>query len=607
MDKLKGQLQQIDKALASFGSFRKRWGMLDGLGRFLSWALGAFLIWFFLDWAIKLPAWPLVLLFVAVVVIALVSIWKWLLKPVMKTINIENEAVVAEQLHGDLDNRIIGSKQLGKGVLDGEHEELGYSPNLVLSLVEHTIGKLNDIKLTSLIDLKAAKKALGTGIVILICVVCLGVFAQEALKERFSRLADAYAQVLDTLFPVDIEVEPKNKAVVRGLPLQLKVHVVGARRTEAVLVMTDKKTGEIITKDLTLVDDKASYTIKEADQDFSYKFGYSGRFSEEYTILVDDLPIVKAINFEITPPGYTGQPMRMMTGRVAKLKGLTGTSVLVSFAANTRLAPDSCYVKWKSGTTDKIDISGRFGSFQFQIRENTKLAIHLTGHHGKDFQMAQPMVILIEVVPDAPPSLHVTTKIANAELGASQAAGLQLGYFAKDDFGVQKIELFYKIESQFAALGMKDRKGHKIHALTTPRDRVKNKFRGIFSGNTIKAGDKVTLWLKATDNNTETGPGIAQTKRFEFTVIGNDLGQFTAGDPMSMKRKRESSMLLVEVERVKRKQDLLQDPERMVRTEVKKDFIRMDVSTNVRKDVGSGSSEEFSSQYFQLLSGGGND
>ena len=31
--------------------------------------------------------------------------------------------MVAEQLHGDLDNRIIGSMQLGQGVLDGEDKE----------------------------------------------------------------------------------------------------------------------------------------------------------------------------------------------------------------------------------------------------------------------------------------------------------------------------------------------------------------------------------------------------------------------------------------------------------------------------------------------------
>ena len=43
-----------------FGAFRKRWTLFEGAARFVVGCLGALLGWFLLDWAIKLPMWPLV-------------------------------------------------------------------------------------------------------------------------------------------------------------------------------------------------------------------------------------------------------------------------------------------------------------------------------------------------------------------------------------------------------------------------------------------------------------------------------------------------------------------------------------------------------------------
>ena len=90
---------------------------------------------------------------------------------------IDNEAVVAEQLHGEMDNLIIGSMQLGHEVLDGNDVATGYSLKLILALVEETHHKLKNLKLTSLIDLRPAKRALLRGLPVLICVLGICIFA----------------------------------------------------------------------------------------------------------------------------------------------------------------------------------------------------------------------------------------------------------------------------------------------------------------------------------------------------------------------------------------------------------------------------------------------
>ena len=43
-------------------------------------------------------------------------------------------------------------------------------------------------------------------------------------------------------------------------------------------------------------------------------------------VLVDDLPEISAINYELAPPAYTGQPARTLTGRLPRVAGLAGTA-----------------------------------------------------------------------------------------------------------------------------------------------------------------------------------------------------------------------------------------------------------------------------------------
>ena len=63
MSDLRELRDSIVAGVRRFGAFRKRWVLLEGAARFVVGFVGALLAWFLLDWAVKLPMWPLVLLF----------------------------------------------------------------------------------------------------------------------------------------------------------------------------------------------------------------------------------------------------------------------------------------------------------------------------------------------------------------------------------------------------------------------------------------------------------------------------------------------------------------------------------------------------------------
>ena len=220
---------------------------------------------------------------------------------------------------------------------------------------------------------------------------CLA-FAQGPIRQRAGRVWSGYLSMTELLFPVTMHVVPGDLAVVRGRPVDLGVTIDGARRNRVLLHVTDVETNQAIEPlALTLTSQQAAHRIQAAEGSFTYRFEYAGRLSDEHRITVADLPEIKTIQYELTPPSYTGQPPLIVTGRVPRLKVLAGTSVEVNFASNTPLSPGDCHVQWDDGTRSGIDVTGRFGTFSFVVDRSQTVSIFLVGHLGKGFETEHPL------------------------------------------------------------------------------------------------------------------------------------------------------------------------------------------------------------------------
>jgi hypothetical protein len=279
--------------------------------------------------------------------------------------------------------------------------------------------------------------------------------------------------------------------------------------------------------------------------------------------------------------------------------------VLVSFAASTPLDESGTWWKTSSGPQDTMTINGRYGTFEFEIKDDTSsIELQLMGHFGKGFEMENPEKIEIISQPDEPPIISLTTKLSEKELLHGQATGLPIGWRARDDYGISEVKLDYTVESLFAVLGRKDRKGTRPLKLNPARDRARGRFTSIFAGMQppLAPGDKVTLTVTALDN-LPGQPGEARSRALEFIVVGNDLGQFVAGQDFGFRRREESALLLAGLKRVKRATDLMEDPVKTLYTEGQFPLERHEVEAATRAETVPFGLEELISQYFQLLSG----
>jgi hypothetical protein len=602
------QLESLRRVVRRFGGFRWRWSVLHGLALAVLALPGSLLVWFLLDWALRLPPWPLVILFVVAAVGGLVAAIVWGLPPLFRRVRLEREAVVIESLDrsrhqspgGGLDNQIIGSLQLGEEVARAAGRPLGYSPEFVSILLDRTTARLTDLDPRSLLDLRQTRRLLLPAAAVIAAIALLAIFAGGAIQDRVSRLCDAYAAVLDTLFPVELRVRPGDVAIVRGRPVELAVEAVGARRREIVLHRTDLEGKKAEATPLPLEDGAAAFTVDPTVDSFTYEFEYGGRRSKPHRVLVDDLPDINAINFELSPPSYTGQPTRTLTGRLPKVAGLAGTTVLVSFGATTNLHPELCYVQWADGSKQVLSISGRFAHFGFTLSTPDRATIHLTGALGPGFEMAEPVAFDLAVVQDQAPTVKLAIKNRRIALLEDAAAAFSLNWIAEDDFAVAEVNLEYKIDTVDALLGRSPRDGGVPRRIEPARDLVKGRFADMFKAldPPLQPGDRITITLTARDNNTETGPGAGRSPPVEIVVVRPDLAgfveqQFGFGD----------RALLGGLRKLKRNTDLLLEAAKTVRTEATQPVEKQALKVRADPETAPGGGDDAMADYFNLLSG----
>jgi len=611
------QLESLRRVVRRFGGFRWRWSVLHGLALAVLALPGSLLVWFLLDWAVKLPPWPLVILFAVAAVGGLAAAIVWGLPPLFRRVKVEREALVIESLDqsrpqspdqsagkspgGGLDNQLIGSLQLGEEVARAAGRPLAYSPEFVSILLDRTAARLADLDPRSLLDLRKTRRLLLPAAAVIATIAMIVIFAGGAIQDRVTRLCDAYAAVLDMLFPVELRVRPGDVAIVRGRPVELAVEAVGARRREIVLHRTDLKGESAEATPLPLKDGAAAFTVDPTVDSFSYEFEYGGRRSKPHRVLVDDLPEIKAINFELSPPSYTGQPARTLTGRLPKVSGLVGTTVLVSFGATTDLHPELCYVQWADGSKQVLSISGRFAHFGFTLSTPDRATIHLTGALGPGFEMAEPVAFDLAVVPDQPPTVKLAIKNRRIALFEEAAAAFALNWTAEDDFAVAEVNLEYKIDTVDTLLGRSPREGGVPRRIEPARDLVKGRFADMFKAldPPLEPGDRITITLTAKDNNTETGPGAGRSPPVEVVVVRPDLAGFLETGVGFGDR----GGLLGGLRKIKRNTDLLLEAVTTVRTEAAQTVEKQPLKVRADPETAPGGGDDAMADYFNLLSG----
>ena len=607
---LQTAVERLERAVYRFGRTRRAWRVAEALARGVALTGGALLLWFLLDWAFALPYLALLALFVALVV-APAPVWFWRpLRAACRRVRIEREALEIEARHGALDNALIGGLQLGRTLLQqlAAGHTPAFSPGLVDRLLAAGVRQTGDATLSGLVERGGARRNLWAAALVALALAVGGVTLREAWTARVDRLAEAWTQMLERVFPVTLEITPGSVALLRGAPVDLRLAVRGGRRTEATLLLTEADADGVLAatavpaaRRISLQDGVGSHPIAAIQSPLRYSFEY-GRFrAGPFTIQVGDRPVLEALQYELIYPPYTGRPPRVFTGPLPSLAALAGTRVSVSFAATTDLDPDRTHVRWEDGMRQPVAVVGRFGHFAFTVDRADRAAIHMTGAMGAGFEAEQPEPLRITLQTDEPPFIRPRVRDTRLLLAEDAAAALALGWEATDDFGVAEVELHCRVEPMDALLGGVPRETTLTYRPEPVLPRVRGAFSDLFSEiDPPVPGERVVLRLLARDNNSETGPGVGRAAPVTIEVIGRDLAAFRERG----RRGFGSGGLLGGLERISRRTDLLVMPTQTVIQQDTFEVERSRVRAQVDSGTGAaGAGDDAVGAYFRLLAG----
>jgi hypothetical protein len=334
-----------------------------------------------------------------------------------------------------------------------------------------------------------------------------------------------------TLAPLaDIEPYSSTRVVVKhdkdrvpeGAQVVLEAEVSGVIPARALLY---RQTGSRPWADTELRPDPAEpnrfrFTVP-ATESFNYYITANDGRSQQYHVEVVKRPQVEAVALTYTLPPYTGQPPRRAGSVDGEVSGIAGTKVAVELKATKPLQEAS--FKTQGGEVIELargaDESTWVGSFVLWS-ESAHPAEGITGHLLKaptryqiklldteGYENADPLWRSIALARDQAPTVALTTP--GRDLQVQPGTKVPLTVEARDDYGVDEVRLFYRVNDDAAVRELARFKHNGEQQTTDP-------LAWDLSSGGLKAGDVVQYWATALDRNNITGPGQGESRRFSL-------------------------------------------------------------------------------------------
>jgi hypothetical protein len=484
-----------------------------------------------LDWWVELPVWVRALLLAVSLALLTYTLVRHVLVPVIWSPGDDEVALWVERAAPVFNNRLIASVQLTRaGALDA-----GASRALVRQTLVETE------QMSAPLDFAAVVKP--DRFVRWFAAATLVVFASGlGMLRGGSNAFDLLRRAL--LVPgvqvprkTLVEVVEPRQLVARGDPVTLRARALGviAERGHVEVFHADSQNPRRYSLDRDPAGkqrNEFALTIDNVQASFQYVVHLNDGHSETCQVEVADRPAAVDVRVRQIFPRYTGLPEQVRAP--GDLSILAGSKLLIEVVANKNVSPSPGENRVHLHGPNQMDHPLAVDSDNAKLlratgvslpQGTTGMSVHLTDERG--LTTKDPAVYRIDMVPDKPPSLRITSPAQREDL-ATRRAKVLVGIEASDDFGLSKLSLRYRIVSGDANVGGDaSDKGAKTIQLDVPA-RSKS-FRGFYplriselQPSSPMPGQMVEWWIECEDANDVTGPGRTVSDRYLCRVVTDE-------------------------------------------------------------------------------------
>ena len=446
--------------------------------------------------ALPLPRW----LRIAIILLGIgIGIWTlvwFLLRPLRRKLTDAAVAAHLEKTEPAFQSRILSAVQLKETLAENQ---FGYAPEFVEQLIFETAREVERIQPKQVfasehrhIKRNAGVAGLAMGILLLTHFLWLPT-AFKGFAQTFQAIPKTPQEVLNVqisdVHPGNINVEPGTDVTITanvsghlGAPVALYYRI-GSQETNRdrevspPVLHRDREgspTGghragtewHSLEMHRNLTEILYSATIENVDRALQYYITSKEVASEKYQIRVNREPGVKQFQMQLNSPAYTQLPPQTLEANVGDIYALFGTEVVFTGDSNKPLA--SAYLDFEESEDVSLEIAefGEIGARRgpglrptangtatridgtFIARKSENYSIRLIDAEN-GLTNRNPIRYTVNVIKDAAPDVDIIEPTRDSVL--DDAMFVELKVEATDDYGIQALQLVYRVEREDAA------------------------------------------------------------------------------------------------------------------------------------------------------------
>ena len=443
------------------------------------------------------------------------------------------------------ENRILSAVQLWKNLTENR---LGYAPEFIEHLIIQTDQDMEHIQRGQVFQTEFRKIKRNAGITA--AGVGLLLITHFLLPNAFNGFAATFQTLPQTLpdsqgnlkKAVQItEIQPGNTQVERGTDVNVAAKVSGHIGAPVTLYyrLGDSNTDTPVAEwqsmpmhrasDQQVPDISPSYhlLLENVTRPLQYYISVEEVASAQYQVTISDDPIVTQFQYRLNYPAYTRLQSQRFPANTGDIQTLFGTELVFTGESNKPLAAAS--LAFEESDNVELEITGRHlletsaqrgadgqmpeanpmprtmrGSFIAQQSGNYH--IQITDVEG--FTNREPVNYTLTVFKDAVPDVNIVSPARDTVLDNAMLVDLKVD--ATDDYGIQALQLVYRVEAEGAEEVNVPLKRWGVEDAPV-RTSVSVAYRWDVDRIGIFPGEVLAYYVQALDNDDVSGPNIGKS------------------------------------------------------------------------------------------------
>ena len=508
--------QSYQEIINRLHALRRQWRVLLFSHSLLRWlgilalALTPALI---IDQILPLPRFLRMGLVLAWLGVGVYAAFRYLIRPVFQKFTNARVAAYVEDYYPGFENRILSTVQLKPEM---ENNRFGYALEFIEKLIEGAHQLMAEIESRKVFSQEFLKlKRYGSFALVAFALLFITLFIFPSAAKDFAQAFDELPKTPQDILVVQIdEVQPGSVLIESGADVTITAKVTGHFGAPVYLYYRVGSGGETMTSAsaqrnvlMTRNETEIAYrfTFKNVTQSMEYYIAVKEEKSEHFHITVARAPILSRFQLKLSYPKYTQLSPQILEENLGDVTTLIGTMTNFEGEGNKPIA--SARLVFEESDPVKLTVTeGTRLSGSFIVQRSEKYHIELIDTDS--VSNTQPIVYTLHAIEDTAPQIEIVAPGKDVVLDDSMIVSLQLD--AKDDYGVEKIQLVYRVEGtdDDVAVPLK-----KWDPTDTP---VFIEFPWDIDPMGLYPGDVISYHAEAFDADNVSGPNIGKSNIYSI-------------------------------------------------------------------------------------------